>query len=263
MKSTMETTASPATPFYQAGNHDNLQRIDAIFFDLDNTLVPTRAVDERVCNEVKLLLRKEWRLTESAAQKTCEVFLRQFRLRPDHSELELDAWRILLWVSALGADYQHLAEEVYEVWKKLRYTYMTLDGPAANLLSALRKHNYTIGLITNGPSRSQWEKIAQIGAEDYFDSILVSGDLNCEKPQPEIFHLACQQLNVHPNKSCMIGDKLETDILGGKLAGLAATFWIPLNPLERATSSDEMPNFTIESLMDLAPIFGISPEEIR
>nr|SVE81178.1 EOG090X0266 [Daphnia magna] len=158
---------------------------------------------------------------------------------------------------------ENRGQEVYEVWKKLRYTYMTLDGPAANLLSALRKHNYTIGLITNGPSRSQWEKIAQIGAEDYFDSILVSGDLNCEKPQPEIFHLACQQLNVHPNKSCMIGDKLETDILGGKLAGLAATFWIPLNPLERATSSDEMPNFTIECLMDLAPIFGISPEEIR
>jgi N-acylneuraminate-9-phosphatase len=140
---------------------------------------------------------------------------------------------------------------------------MTLDGPAANLLSALRKHNYTIGLITNGPSRSQWEKIVQIGAEDYFDLILVSGDLNYEKPQPEIFHLACQQLNVRPNKSCMIGDKLETDILGGKMAGLAATFWIPLNPSERATCTEEMPSFTIESLADLAPIFGIAPEEIN
>ncbi len=58
--------------------------------------------------QMKLLLRKEWRLPESAAQKSCEVFLRQFRLRPDHSELELDAWRTFLWVSALG-DYQHLA----------------------------------------------------------------------------------------------------------------------------------------------------------
>jgi hypothetical protein len=57
---------------------------------------------------MKLLLRKEWRVPETAAQKSCEVFLRQFRLRPDHSELELDAWRTLLWVSALG-DYQHLA----------------------------------------------------------------------------------------------------------------------------------------------------------
>ena len=149
------------------------------------------------------------------------------------------------------------------MWKKLRYTYLTLDGPAANLLSALRKHNYILCLVTNGPSRSQWEKIVQIGAEDFFDSILVSGDLTFEKPQPEIFHLACQQLNVSPAKCCMIGDKLETDILGGKLAGLAATFWIPLNASERASCTDEMPDFTVESLMDLAPIFGIAPEEMR
>lgn len=149
------------------------------------------------------------------------------------------------------------------MWKKLRYTYLTLEGPAANLLSALRKHNYQIGLITNGPSRSQWEKIVQIGAEDFFDSILVSGDLSCEKPQPEIFHLACRQLNVQATKSCMIGDKLETDILGGKLAGMAATFWIPLNSSDRASCADEMPDFTIESLTDLAPIFGIEQEEIR
>lgn len=154
-------------------------------------------------------------------------------------------------------------EEVYEVWKKLRYTHLRLDGPATNLLIALRKHNYHIGLITNGPSRSQWEKLGQIGAEEFFDSILVSGDLNFEKPQPEIFHLACQQLNVSPAKSCMIGDKLETDILGGKLAGLAATFWIPLNSSDRASCSDEMPDFTIKTIMDLAPIFGIALEEIR
>ena len=52
----METTASQAIPFHQTGDrsdHDHLQKgIDAIFFDLDNTLVQTRAVDERACNEV-------------------------------------------------------------------------------------------------------------------------------------------------------------------------------------------------------------------
>nr|CAG4641500.1 EOG090X0266 [Eurycercus lamellatus] len=105
----------------------------------------------------------------------------------------------------------------------------------------------------------KWEKIAHIDAGQLFDSILVSGDLNCEKPQPEIFHLACSQLNVLPEKCCMIGDRLETDILGGKLAGLGATFWIPLHSSDdhaSLTDDDEPPDFTIESLMELAPIFG-------
>jgi len=160
--------------------------------------------------------------------------------------------------------YVSLAGSIFPIWKKLRYTYLTLEDEVINLLSALRKH-YTVGLITNGPSRSQWEKIAQIRAEQFFDSIIVSGDLTVEKPQAEIFHLACQQLNVKPNKACMIGDRLETDILGGQNAGLAATVWIPLNAGHRlindATSNP--PDFTIDCLMDLAPLFGLTPDELR
>lgn len=148
------------------------------------------------------------------------------------------------------------------MWRKLRYTYLTFEEPVINLITALRRHNYSLGLITNGPSRSQWEKIAETKAEDLFDSVLVSGDLPCEKPQPEIFQMACEQLNVSPTRCCMIGDRIETDILGGKLAGLAATFWIPLNPSEKLRLNDEKPDFTIESLLELAPMFGISMQEI-
>lgn len=153
--------------------------------------------------------------------------------------------------------------EVFEVWKKLRYTYLVLDKPIINMLVALRKQ-YLVGLISNGPSRSQWEKLAHIQAGELFDSILVSGDLTCEKPQPEIFHLACNQLRVLPEKSCMIGDRLETDIVGGKLAGLAATFWIPLqSSMDHCTSGHETPDFVIESVMDLASFFGVKSEEVR
>jgi len=60
----------------------------------------------------------------------------------------------------------------------------------------------------------------------------------------------------------MIGDNLETDILGGKLAGLAATFWIPLNPSDKMRLKGEQPDFTIESLLDLAPLFGITSQEM-
>ena len=57
--------------------------------------------------------------------------------------------------------------------------------------------------------------------------------------------------------SVIIGDRLETDILGGKLAGLGATFWIPLRSADHATLDDdyEAPDFTIESVMELADHF--------
>lgn len=58
---------------------------------------------------MKGLLLKRWRLPENAAKKSCDTFLRQFRKCPDHDEVGLDAWRTLLWASALGGEFQHLA----------------------------------------------------------------------------------------------------------------------------------------------------------
>jgi len=42
----------------------------------------------------------------------------------------------------------------------------------------------------------------------------LSGDLPWEKPEAEIFQKACHSLNVRPEECIMVGDKLETDILG-------------------------------------------------
>lgn len=67
-------------------------------------------------------------------------------------------------------------------------------------------------MITNGPSRAQWEKVERLQLKDYFDCILVSGDLPWEKPDQKIFQQACQLLGVEPRNCIMVGDKLETDI---------------------------------------------------
>ena len=77
---------------------------------------------------------------------------------------------------------------------RLRYTYLNFDATVLTMLHRLRQ-NYSVALITNGPSRSQWEKIEQMNAEKLIDSILVSGDLPCEKPEAEIFHLVILEAN--------------------------------------------------------------------
>lgn len=74
------------------------------------------------------------------------------------------------------------------------------------------REDYLLGLITNGPSRAQWQKIERLGLRKYFDCVLVSGDLPWEKPDQQIFLEACKMLNVEPRTCIMVGDKLETDI---------------------------------------------------
>lgn len=113
----------------------------------------------------------------------------------------------------------------------------------------LRQH-YLLGLITNGPSHAQWEKVHRLDLQIYFDVILVSGDLPWEKPNREIFNRACHFLGVEPHACIMVGDKLETDIQGGIEAQLGCTVWIPLNESD-ISETDPLPDYTLNSVIEL------------
>lgn len=79
-------------------------------------------------------------------------------------------------------------------------------------LNEWHREDYLLGLITNGPSRAQWQKVERLDLRKYFDCLLVSGDLPWEKPDQHIFLEACRLLAVEPRACIMVGDKLETDI---------------------------------------------------
>ncbi|KAL0110579.1 hypothetical protein PUN28_013873 [Cardiocondyla obscurior] len=233
-------------------------RPSAIFFDLDNTLVETRRADSQTCRKLTEELTLEYGIPEDASAKITATYLKQFRKCPDNATLTLDAWRTVLWSKALGHKYSHLAKKVYERWLYLRYYYMTLTPSTVSMLRQFRK-KYLLGLITNGPSNAQREKIYKLSLEQYFDVILVSGDLPWEKPEAEIFQKACCFLNVRPEECIMVGDKLETDILGGIEAGFYGTVWIPTSDKPRLAEDDPKPDFTIRHVTELLRILERGP----
>lgn len=158
-------------------------------------------------------LAQEYDIPLESSNKITSSYLRQFRKCPDNGSSSLDNWRTKLWKKALGKKYSHLAKSIYERWLHLRYHYLALTPDIITMIDQL-KEKYFLGLITNGPSNAQWEKIHKLHLRKYFDVILVSNDLPWEKPDPRIFKEACQFLNVVPSTCIMVGDKLETDILG-------------------------------------------------
>lgn len=204
-------------------------------------------------------LTQEYGIPEDVSVKITTTYLKLFRKCPDNVAHTLDAWRITLWSRALGEKYSYLAKKVYERWLYLRYCYLMLASDVVAMLRQLRL-KYLLGLITNGPSNAQWEKIRKLSLEQYFDIILVSGDLAWEKPEREIFRKACRFLNVKPDKCIMVGDKLETDILGGVKAGLGATIWIPISDKSTLLRDDPQPDFTISHITDLLSILNRGPD---
>lgn len=69
------------------------------------------------------------------------------------------------------------------------------------------KGQYKLGLVSNVPHRANIERHFQHGELDtLFDVIVPSGETGYEKPQPQIYRIAADQLNVLPEECLFIDD---------------------------------------------------------
>lgn len=88
---------------------------------------------------------------------------------------------------------------------------------------------------------------------------MVSGDLPWEKPNRQIFHKACGYLEVEPRQCLMVGDKLETDILGGIQADLGGTVWIPLSA-DILPHTECNPDYVLDHVTELPALLPHNPK---
>jgi putative hydrolase of the HAD superfamily len=131
------------------------------------------------------------------------------------------------------------------------------------VLAELKQGGYKLGVITNTvTSREEHVRIAlrKIGCEKYFDAVVTSVDMSCNKPDKKIFLTALKKLGVKPEEAVMVGDRIKTDIAGGNRIGMRTVLfrWNERYP-EEINSSEEKPSCTIKSLRELPEILSSFP----
>ena len=85
--------------------------------------------------------------------------------------------------------------------------------------------NYNLHIITNGFSEIQQSKLTKSKISEYFKTVTNSEMVGVKKPNPKIFNYALKVANVNVDKSIMIGDNYEADILGALNIGMKAIFF--------------------------------------
>lgn len=88
-----------------------------------------------------------------------------------------------------------------------------------------------LAILTNGPSERQRHRIKARGLERVIPVWCISEEIGASKPQPEFFWDALRTLDVGPVDAVMIGDDLDTDIIGAKAVGMKA-IWLNRHGLE-------------------------------
>lgn len=101
-----------------------------------------------------------------------------------------------------------------------------------------------LGLITNGPTEHQWEKIGALGADRWIpkEHVFISGTLQIAKPDRRIFDYAADVMGLDPGETYFIGDSLDNDIGGAAGAGWK-TVWI--NRRKKENSGDVVPDYIV------------------
>lgn len=109
-----------------------------------------------------------------------------------------------------------------------------------------------LAIITNGIKDVQTSRIRDSLLCRTFESVIISEEAGCQKPEPGIFDYAFAQLKItDKERVLMVGDSLTSDIQGGNNYGLD-TCWF--NPRGIRNESGIRPTYEIRELSGLLQI---------
>ena len=115
-------------------------------------------------------------------------------------------------------------------------------------LQTLRKHGKKLGIITNGATKLQQQKLDALGISELFDTILISETEGVRKPDPLIFARAVGRCGVSASEAVFVGDHPDVDVMGALAAGLIpiwkfVPYWMPVEGVA-----------TVRTLIDILPL---------
>ncbi|OTG89870.1 HAD family hydrolase [Acinetobacter sp. ANC 3832] len=195
----------------------NRTLIKTVLFDLDQTLL------DRTTSLAKFL---DWQINffNLVSSNNKDIFKQRF--------IELDrngtVWKDIVYQQLinefkLNQSVDVLLDSYITDFNKFSTAFDGVELAIKDLYTS----GYTLGLISNGKTPFQENNFNALGLTKFFKCIWVSDAVNIRKPDPEIFKLACQQLNSKPEHCIFIGDNEIADIQGAKNVEMKTIFFNP------------------------------------
>lgn len=192
--------------------------INAVIFDLDNTLVDfmrmkSRAIEAAIKSmmdaglnysygKIKKKIDEIYKAKGIEYQQVFDILLNQLSGKIDHKIL------------SAGIVAYRIAREA---------ELNTYPGVVPTLIT-LMKMGIKLAVVSDAPAREAWLRLSYIGLHHFFDVVVTQDDSKALKPSPVPFNLALKKLNCNAENTLMIGDWAERDMVGAKSVGMKTAF---------------------------------------
>jgi putative hydrolase of the HAD superfamily len=201
------------------------RRVDALFVDLDNTLIDTdraigdaliaafRHVGNEMSDDLATALVQNWWADTAGWYKRYEA--------GELSVVEQRRGRFLDFAGDLGVD-PDLFEEWQRVYVDGAVTLSRLFDDTVAFLDAVA--HLPVVIVTNVESPFQQRKIAHLGLADRLPEVVGADLAKRAKPDPALFEIACARAGVAPDRAVHVGDSWDADVVGAQRAGIRAVW---------------------------------------
>ncbi|MBI5216381.1 MAG: HAD-IA family hydrolase [Ignavibacteriae bacterium] len=192
--------------------------IKAIIFDLDNTLVD--------------FMQMKRQSVDAAISAMIDAGL-------DVPREEIKE-RINAIYKERGIEFQNVFDQLlYDIFNKVDYKILSagiiayrrareaalVPYPHVYLtLAELLKRGMRLAVVSDAPEREAWLRLCYLNFHQMFDVVVTFEDTGERKPHPAPFLKALEGLQVNADKTLMVGDWAERDMIGASKVGIKTVF---------------------------------------
>lgn len=87
------------------------------------------------------------------------------------------------------------------------------------------RERYALAVVSDGQSVWERAEMKALGLDEYFETVIISGDVGFRKPDPRMFELALSAMRLRPDEALYIGNDMYRDVFGARRCGMGTVFF--------------------------------------
>ncbi|PLX27570.1 MAG: hypothetical protein C0600_10235 [Ignavibacteria bacterium] len=219
--------------------------INAVIFDLDNTLVDfmlmkRNAVNAGIRAMIDAGLKHSFEEVDSVVDRV-------------YKEQGIEYQRVFNQVltELTGEDDHKILAAGIIGYRKAREANLVPYPHVHMTLFTLARMGLKLAVVSDAPKLEAWLRLCSLNLHHIFDVVVTFEDTGERKPSPMPFQRALGLLGVQPEEALMIGDWEERDILGARNIGMYTAF---ARYGDTFNTGDTSADYDLRSIRDLVEI---------